>query len=144
MMIVFLVGGQKPLFMGDLAVSFKEGIHPTKVQQCNHWIFVIWSRSRWCFGVVNLELSLILGIQSYSQLMIGVSNHLQNAQYLGSNTILRRWARIPRVIHFLYIVHSQQYTILAISGSKKRSSKKSFCNFGIDASTGSTYGCFRR
>ena len=26
----------------------------------------------------------------------GVSNHLRNARYLGSVTILRRWARIPR------------------------------------------------
>ena len=31
---------------------------------------------------------LSLGIQSYSQLMIGVSNHLRNTKYLGSITIL--------------------------------------------------------
>ena len=28
-------------------------------------------------------------------MMIGVYNHLRNARYLGSITILRRWARIP-------------------------------------------------
>ena len=37
-----------------------------------------------------------LGIQSPCQMMIGVSNHLRNARYLGSITILRRWARICR------------------------------------------------
>ena len=32
-----------------------------------------------------------LGIQSPCQMMIGVYNHLRNARYLGSVTILRRW-----------------------------------------------------
>ncbi len=34
---------------------------------------------------------LSLGIQSPCQMMIGVYNHLRNARYLGSITILRRW-----------------------------------------------------
>ena len=33
----------------------------------------------------------MLGIQSPCQRMIGLSNHLQNAEYLGSSSILRRW-----------------------------------------------------
>ena len=35
--------------------------------------------------------SISLGIQSHSQVMIRVSNHLRNAYYLGSSTIRKGW-----------------------------------------------------
>lgn len=35
--------------------------------------------------------SISLGIQSHSQVMIRVSNHLRNAYYLGSSPIRKRW-----------------------------------------------------
>ena len=40
---------------------------------------------------LELIIYLPLGIQSRCQMMIGVYNHLRNASYLGSITILRRW-----------------------------------------------------
>ena len=50
-----------------------------------------------------------LGIQSPCQ-MIGVCNHLQNAMYLASITILRRCARIPRA--WVSLTCSKQMEVL--------------------------------
>ena len=58
--------------------------------------------SRWgCWRVISwLELRIWLQCPkdpiTFSDGDSGVLHHLQNARYLGSITILRRWARIPR------------------------------------------------
>ena len=51
-----------------------------------------WSWSEWRRAGPGVPCDLI----TERQRMIGVCNHLRNARYLGSITILRRWARIPR------------------------------------------------
>ena len=48
-----------------------------------------------------MKLGSRLITQSQCKRMIGVSNHLQNAKYLASISILRRWARIPRVTNYI-------------------------------------------
>ncbi len=51
-------------------------------------------------------------IQSPCQRMIGVYNHLRNAKYLGSITILRRWARIPRDSPDMFHCHGGTWVYL--------------------------------
>ena len=56
------------------------------------------------FGVKNRTGRNTLGIQSPCQMMIGVYNHLQNARYLGSITILKGdWIAIGIVVVLSFI-----------------------------------------
>ena len=56
-----------------------------------------------------------IGIQSYSQIMIGVLNHLRNAQYSGSTTILRR-----SLDPYCWCLKSGGHRLRSIKPSKKK------------------------